>query len=173
MGYPDFTLLSIFPSFQIECVWEEHWELRVGLCVKLRDNLQEFLLHVNTSPASNSKRFSLLQWAWDIRIFSALTGRLSLVLTCRLFQALSSTGGTNCLFLLNWSSCICNYATSVHALYAGEAGIFSKMKSFFRFKWANDEACFCMQTLSILELVQTQSPGWLLDSAKCARKAIH
>lgn len=57
-----------------------------------------------------------------------LSDKLSLELTCLLFQVLSSTKRTNCCFPLGWSPCMCNSATSVHTLFEGEAGIFSKMK---------------------------------------------
>lgn len=59
-----------------------------------------------------------------------LTDKLLLELTCHLFQVFSSTERTNYCLLLGWCPYMCNYATSVHTLFAGEAGIFSKMKSF-------------------------------------------
>lgn len=57
-----------------------------------------------------------------------LTDKLSVELTCPLFQVLFSTKGTTWCFLLGWSHCKCNYATS------GEDGIFSKMEVIFKFE---------------------------------------
>lgn len=117
------TLFCIFPGFRVRVCMRIALGIRSWVVCEAKRSLIWIALQLlikRDFTCSNE-----LGTYWSLM----LTDKLSLKLTCLLFQVLSSTKGTNCCFLLGWSPCTCNYAISVCTLFAGEAGIFhSKMK---------------------------------------------